>query len=637
MRESRIALLTVLIAGLNGNGLSAQREQITPNGPYDVVLFEENKMMTMRDGVRMATDIYRPARNGVVVADRLPILLSRTPYDKSGLATRARWFASHGYVVVTQDTRGRYKSEGVFAKYYDYDAYDGFDTIEQIAKLPFTTGEVGMWGTSYGAHTQADPAKLNPRGMKTLVVNMGGTANGWTNKVRQGGALELGQQLGWAFSQLAADSDDPVVKELLEAETVEKWFAALPFRKGLNPLSIAPNFEDYVLDMFTQGDYKHWKGLGENWVEYYDQTADVPMLHISGWYDSYTGGTVENYLGLSKRKTSPMRLILGPWTHGGNTRSFAGDVEFGPSAAITDFAGEFHLRWFDHYLKAKKTGVEAMPAIRVFVMGTGDGHKDANGRLFHGGYWRDETEWPLTGTKLTEYYFQPGGGLRTQVPEAGEGSTTFHYDPRNPVPTIGGSFSGALRSGAFDQREREGFYGSKPPYMPLKSRRDVLVFQTEPLEEDVEVVGPIKVRLFAASNALDTDFTVKLVDVYPPTAAFPTGFDMNLTDGILRARYRNSPDRQELMTPGSVYEFVVDPFPTGNVFKKGHRIRIDISSSNFPRFDVNPNTGEPLGMDRGLMVATNVVHHSARYPSHVVLPIVPTKRTRPATDDDGRE
>lgn len=603
-------------------GLEAQ------GAPYDVVLFEENLMLPMRDGVRMATDIYRPARNGSVVEDRLPILMQRTPYSKqaSSLVERARWFASQGYVVVTQDTRGRFRSEGVFSKYYDYDAYDGFDTLEHLARLPYTTGQVGMWGTSYGAHTQADPAKLNPPALRTIVLNMGGTSNGWTQKVRSGGAFELGQQLGWAFSNLQSDTEDPVVRALLDRETAEEWLSALPLRKGLSPLSVAPNFEDYVLGMFQNGDYRHWKGLGANWEEYYEQTADIPMLHISGWYDSYAGGTVDNHVELSKLKSSPMRLLMGPWTHGGNSRSFAGDVEFGPDAAIRDFASDFHLRWFDHYLKGRSTGVESMPAVRVFVMGTGDGGRDSNGRLMHGGYWRDDTQWPLTGTRFTPYYLRSGGALTTGRPGAGEGSTSFRYDPLHPVPTIGGSFSGMLPAGGYDQREREDFLGSRPPYLPLRARRDVLVFQTELLAEDMEVVGPIEVRLFVSSTAVDTDFTVKLVDVYPPSEAFPRGFDLNLTDGILRGRYRNSREQQDMMTPGDVYEFVITPFPTGNVFKRGHRIRIDISSSNYPRFDVNPNTGEPLGLDRLVEVAVNTVHHDARRASHVILPVVPSRR-----------
>ncbi len=622
-----------------GASTRAAYQASSPNqaeASYDVILFDRDVMVPMRDGVRLATDIYRPGRDGQPVEEQLPILLQRTPYSKEGrgLVQSAEYFVRQGYVVALQDLRGRYNSEGSFSKYAYVTAPDGYDTIQWLGALPYADGQVGMWGTSYGAHTQADAAKTNPPSLRTVLLNFGGLHNGWEIKVRNHGAFELGQQLGWAFDQVAAGSDDPVVLAMMEAEPVEKWFAAMPLRKGLNPLSVAPEFESYVLEMLTHGDYdEYWRGLGVNWTEHYEGTSDIPMLHVGGWYDTYGASTISNYAGLAKTKQSPIRLLVGPWTHGGNTRSSAGDVEFGPEAAITDFAREFHLSWFDHYLKGRPTEAGEWSPIRLFVMGTGDGHKDPNGRLYHGGYWREETEWPLPGTEFVKYYFHADGSLNSASPLSNVMPTTYAFDPGDPVPTIGGSFSGALKRGAYDQREREfkslgggsenGFYGSKPPYLPLKTRPDVVVFQTEPLEEDVEVVGPITVTLFAASTATDTDFTAKLIDVYPPSRDFPSGFDMNLTDGIIRARYRSSPERQELMTPGKPYEFTIEPFPTGNVFKKGHRIRIDISSSNFPRFDVNPNTGEPLGKHRRMIVADNSIYHDAAHPSHVVLPIVP--------------
>jgi hypothetical protein len=354
---------------------------------------------------------------------------------------------------------------------------------------------------------------------------------------------------------------------------------------------------------------------------------------VGGWYDAYCGSTLENYVALSAMKRSSQRLLMGPWVHGGNTRSYAGDVEFGPAAAMTDFPGDVHLQWFDHHLKGRSTAVGAWAPIRLFVMGTGDGHKDAGGRLVHGGYWRDATSWPLPGTRAVKYYLHAGGSLDTIAPSGSAPPTTYTYDPRHPVPTIGGSFSSALKSGGYDQREREftsprgggetGFYGSRPPYLPLKARADVLVFQTEPLAQDVEVIGPVTVQLFASSSAVDTDFTAKLVDVYPPSAGFPAGFDLNVTDGILRARYRKGAEGPELLTPGRIYEMRIEPFPTANVFKKGHRIRIDISSSNFPRFDLNPNTGEPLGRSRRMIAADNSVYHDATRASYVILPIAP--------------
>ena len=240
----------------------------------------------------------------------------------------------------------------------------------------------------------------------------------------------------------------------------------------------------------------------------------------------------------------------------------------------------------------------------------------------------EAADWPLPGTVMTPYYLHADGALRTSRPSTKQLSTTYTFNPNNPVPTIGGSFSSTspiFEPGAYDQRESDGIYGSAMPYMPLRSRDDVVVFQTDSLQNDMEVVGPIVVKLFVSSTATDTDFTAKLIDVYPPSADFPTGYEMNLTDGIVRARYRNRPDRQELLQPGEIVEIAVTPFPTANVFKKGHRIRVDISSSNFPRFDVNPNTGEPLGKNRRAIPADNSIYHDAEYPSHVILPIIPAQ------------
>ena len=594
--------------------------------PYDVIQVESNLMVPMRDGIRIATDIFRPAKNGELIVEKFPILLQRTPYDKTGtrLVQSATFLASHGYVVALQDHRGLYASEGIFTKYIG-EGKDGYDSIEYLAALPYGDGQVGMWGTSYGAHSQANAAKLKPPHLRTIVLNMGGMSNGWDHKVRNHGAFE-NQQLTWAFRQLGVESNDQAVKEMLSIDSIHNWLTVNPIRKGLNPLSIAPNFEDYILEMMTHSDYDdYWKHPDLNWVEHYDKTADIPMLLLSGWYDSYGGGTIHNYLELSKRLDSPVQLVMGPWTHSGNTRSYSGNVEFGSTAAIDDFNYEYHLRWFDRHLKGNKDG-SANANVRLFVMGTGDGHKDQNGRLFHGGYWKEGADWPLPGTEMTPYYFHTDGALTTSRPANDASPTTYTFDPSDPVPTIGGSFSstsGVFEPGAYDQREADDVFAAKKPYLPLKSRNDVLVFQTEPLAEDVEVVGPIEVRLFVSSSATDTDFTVKLVDVYPPSAEFPTGFEMNLTDGIVRARYRDQSDRQELMTPGEIYEIIVTPFPSANRFKKGHRIRIDISSSNFPRFDVNPNTGEPLGKHRRSITADNTIYQDAKHPSHIILPIIP--------------
>jgi hypothetical protein len=632
-----LASLVPALVALLMTTLAATQE--TPQ--FGVTRTETDLMVPMRDGVRLATDIYRPTVEGKVTDARLPLLLHRTAYGKTGerLVEIAKFFARNGYVVALQDDRGTYDSEGVQYKYIGM-GRDGYDAVEWLARLPYTDGQVGMWGTSYAAHTQATAAILNPPHLKTLVLNQGGVENGWNHKIRNHGAFELAQQVGWAFAQLAAQNNDPTAKALVASEAPADWIGALSGRRGFTPLAIAPNFEEYIYDMMTRADYDaYWKQPDVNWSEHYRETSDIPMMHITGWYDSYAGGTIANYLALSQAKKSRMKLLVGPWLHARNTQSFAGDVEFGAEAAIPDFHEGMHLRWFDHYLKGHDNGVAQEPPAQIFVMGTSDGQKDRNGRLSHGGYWRTVPSWPLPETRFTNYYFHPGGGLERSAPTGDAPPTVYTYDPRDPVPTIGGAFSstaGLAAPGAFDQRERpfdsrktSGFLGSKPPYLPLSARPDVVVFQTRPLEEDLEVIGPIVVKLFASSTAVDTDFTVKLIDVYPPSKDFPRGFEMNLTDGIIRARYRNSPERPTLLKPGEIAEFQIEPFPTANVFKKGHRIRIDLSSSNFPRFDVNPNTGEPVGTSRRFLVADNSIFHSASRPSHVVLPIVP--RERPAT------
>jgi uncharacterized protein len=593
------------------------------------VIRQQDIMVAMRDGAHLATDIYRPGAGEQPTAERLPVLLHRTPYDKSDAAAVAiaEALAKHGYVVVLQDTRGRHHSEGVFEKYYVYDAYDGYDTIEWAATQPYCDGKVGMYGTSYAAHTQADASKLAPPHLRALLLNMGGMSNAWDHSVRYDGAFELGRQLTWAWQQALEDAKDPIAKALLTKEDVNDWYAALPLRKGLSPLSIAPNFEGYYLDEATRSDYdEHWATLGMQWEKYYAQTADVPMMHVGGWYDIYLRGTIENWRRLSALKKSPMRLVIGPWTHHGDTATYAGDVDFGSDAALKDFDNGFHLRWFDFTLKGLDTPATAQAPVRYFLMGTGDGHKDAAGRLQHGGEWRDTSQWPPPEARVTAWYLHGDGALREAKPSAAESAETrFVFDPQHPVPTIGGGVSKRLKDGAYDQRERADMPGSRAPFLPLRSRNDVLVFETEPLSHDLVLAGPVEVTLYAASSGVDTDFTAKLIDVYPPSGDFPSGFDMNLTDGIVRASYRDGAKLRKLLNPHQTYRLVIRPFDTANVLKKGHRLRLDISSSNFPRFDVNPNTGEALGMNRRAVAVENVISHEPAHLSALKLFVLPTR------------
>ena len=633
---STVAALAVGLAAYAG--WTAAQTATSGDEVYSVVVFAHDLMMPLRDGVHLATDVYRPAVDGVPLARKLPLLLQQTPYNKEGgaIVDQAKFLASHGYVVVLQDDRGAYKSEGVLTKYVGF-GNDAFDAIEWLAQQTYTDGQIGMYGTSYAAHVQASAAIAGPPHLKTVVINCGGLSNGWEYKIRNHGAFELAQQLAWAFDQAAANPNNKAAQEMMKREKVADWVGQIHTRRGNNPLSAAKNFEDYLFELMTHGDYDgYWKNADMNWSLNYDRTADIPMMNLTGWYDSYTSGSIRNYAALAKIKKGPQRLVVGPWLHGRNTSSLAGDVEFGPEAAIADFPTTYHLRWFDQYLKGKKSILagDDVP-VRLFVMGTGDGHKDEKGHLFHGGFWRTAAAWPLPEAKPTPYYFHADGTLSAQPPAPTEGATTYTYDPRHPVPTIGGSFTsqrGLVAAGGWDQREKEfkgdadkGYLGSAAPYLPLKARDDVVVFQTAPLDRDMEVTGPIEIALYASSTAVDTDFTAKLVDVYPPSRDYPSGYDLNITDGIIRARYRNSPEKQEMMKPGESYRFRIEPFPTANVFKKGHRIRIDISSSNFPRFDVNPNSGEPLGRNRRMVTADNSILHDAAHASHVVLPLLESR------------
>jgi hypothetical protein len=347
---------------------------------------------------------------------------------------------------------------------------------------------------------------------------------------------------------------------------------------------------------------------------------------IGGWYDSWAGNTTANFHMLTKTIQGPVYLIMGPWIHGAQARSAHGQVSFGKTAAIANPLA-WRLEWFDRWLKGITNTVgQAEPfatKVRIFVMGTGDGRK-VDGLLNHGGYWRNEQEWPPRRTRYTPYYLQPDAQLSPEQPAQARSSTSFQFDPRKPVPTIGGNISsgdGMMVQGAWDQRGSSNIWNWTEP-IPLSARNDVLVFQTEPLTTELEVTGEITVKLWASSSAVDTDFTAKLMDVYSSSTDFPGGFDLNLEDGIVRARFRTSLHTEQRMEPGQVYPFTIKLYPTSNVFKPGHRIRLDISSSNFPRFDVNPNTGEPLNDNRRMEIAANTVFHDMDHPSHIVLPLI---------------
>ncbi len=617
------------------------------------VVVHRDVMVPMRDGVRLATDIYRPADNGGPVDGPLPSILERTAYGKSarsrsevevGMAqpmTRAEvasHFVRHGYAVVYQDCRGRNGSEGAFTKYLS-EGPDGYDTLSWLSHQPFSNGRVGTMGLSYAAHTQMAAACLDPPGLACMVLDSGGFANAHRCGIRQGGAFEL-KQATWAWNnarESASARGETLALRALEAEDIRAWFKAMPWSEGRSPIRWAPEYEDYLLEQWRHGTFDdYWKQVGI-WAEgYYDRIPAIPVAMMSSWYDAYVASTLTNFAGLSRSGRPAPQLIMGPWLHGNRNSTFAGDAEFGTQATIGGNVApswlEFRRRWFDRWLKEIDNGVDAEPRARIFVMGGATGARTPTGRVDHGGRWIAAEDWPLPGTSFQDFYLHPDGRLAGQLPPKNATPFVYDFDPRNPVPTIGGALTSGqpvFEGGAFDQREAARFYGSTRPGLPLSARADVLSFETAPLGEDMAVVGPVVVVLHVASDALDTDFTAKLIDVHPPSADDPTGFAMILTDGIFRCRYRNGYEAPELLAPGEAFEIRIEPFATANLFKAGHRIRLDISSSNFPKFDVNPNTGAPEGTGRTTCVARNTVYCDATRPSRVVLPIVPVKSLVP--------
>ncbi len=572
----------------------------------------------MRDGTTLRANVYRPVGEG-----QWPVLLTRLPYGKdfplgSSVLDPAQ-AARRGYVVVVQDTRGRFTSEGEWSPMVN-EALDGVDTIEWAARLPYSDGKVGMYGASYFGFTQWAAAVHQPPALKAMIpyVTWNDPLNG---TMFRGGALELGisgnwqllmgldilmrrhrdnpdpQVLGQAISMLAKDMD------VLGKEGY--WTLPLKEFAPLKRHKIEASYFDPIMENpMDRSRLEPMTILGKH------ENVSVPTLNAGGWYDIFLKDTIENFKIMRERGSTPearqSKLLIGPWSHGSATNPI-GEINFGfaASAAFIDLQIDFmslQLRWFDHWLKGKDTGMLREAPIKLFVMG-------AN-------VWRDEQEWPLARAVETRYYLHSNGHantlhgdglLSTERPD-NEVSDHYVYDPANPVITRGGALlmSPEYPSGAFDQR-------------PTESREDVLVYTTPVLQQDVEVTGPIMVHLWATSSAPDTDFVARLVDVHPD------GYAQNLTDGIIRARYRNftKGEAPSLIEPGKAYEYEIDLWATSNVFKAGHRIRLDVTSSNFPRWDRNPNTGHDFGVDAELAVAHQAILHDREHVSYVVLPIVP--------------
>jgi uncharacterized protein len=564
--------------------------QLTAAQNYEVTI-EHGVPVKMRDGVVLRADIYRPKAEG-----KFPVLLQRTPYDKRGGVDFGLRAAARGYVVVFQDVRGRYTSEGEWYT-FKHESLDGYDTVEWAAALPYADGKVGMFGGSYVGATQMLAAIASPPHLAGIfpVVTASNYHDGWTY---QGGAFEQWFNESWT-SGLAQDTLDRQVRKDSNALLwVRKLpLADYPYLEIGTSQALAPYFVDW-LQHPSFDDY--WKQLS---IEDHHEKILVPAYHVGAWYDIFLGGTLRNYLGIIARGGSDaahrgQRLLVMIGGHAGGGRKI-GEVDFGPAAALD--LDDVMLRWYDHLLKGVENGIEKEKPVKIFVMG-----RDV---------WREEDEWPPARVRMTRFYLHSGGhanslrgdgALSATVPDS-EPADQFVYDSDDPVPTRGGPLccdSAHLAPGPRDQR-------------PVEAREDVLVYSTPEFKEDFEVTGPVSVELYAGSSVADTDFTAKLVDVWP------NGFAQNLTEGILRARYRNSPEKAEFMNPGEVYKLNLDLWATSNVFLKGHKLRLEISSSNFPRFDRNLNAGEdPEYAARG-QKATNTIYHNGQHPSALVLPVVP--------------
>lgn len=617
------------------------------------VVTRHDIMIPMRDGTCLATDIYLPAdqQTGQLTNEQFPVLLVRTPYDKRApkrVTNQGKWFAKHGYVVALQDVRGRFNSQGSFYLLKN-EAEDGYDTVEWLGTQDFCDGQVGTMGTSYMAWVQNALASLNPPHLAAMFVNQG-AANAWKATFRHNGAMEL-RWLTWAFTYGAGFSkqslDDPVYQERFASVDTRDVLENAPVIKGQSPLHHDSSVEDWIFNYLTaNGDAEQWDSPSLNFEKHVPEAADVPTVYAGAWYDSYGKATSDNFIAYSKAKEADQFLIMGPWTHGtgvtGWTKKASGDAYFG-SSATRDYQST-RLRFFDHYLKNQDSWNE--PTVQYYTMGTGDGTRLPGGKINHGGHWNTAPDWPLPATDFTGFYAHSDGSLRETPPTEETDSTTFLFDPTDPVPTIGGNCSSyytfeqreesvteypldkrqkisLTKRGGYDQRTREDTLGATKPNQPLEQRDDIIVFRTPPLTEPVTIAGPLSATVYGSSDAPDTDFTVKLIDEYPPSESFPNGFALNLADSICRARYRGYRREADHITPGDVYEFYMEPYPTANVFGVDHRIRIDISSSNYPRYDVNHNTGGPLYGGREKQVAENTIYHEMDHPTRITLPLQP--------------
>jgi len=578
------------------------------------IIVQKNVPAEMRDGTTLVADVYRPG--GEAPDEGYPVLLTRQPYGKelptvtSYLnATRA---AGRGYIVVIQDVRGRFGSEGEWnPSVHEFE--DGYDTVKWAASLPDSNGDVGMYGASYFGMTQWQAAVMRPPSLKSMApgITWGNYLNGAQFR---GGVRELGLRIYWWEAVLALDSlfrgyhkDREKLEELLSAHV--DVIDNLPEEYGTLPLKDLPDPGGVLPPMFEALDL----GIADDVWEYLNidgryGNVEVPTFHIGCWYDVFLGETLRQYEAMkevaAERSSVPPRLLVGPWTHTTTFPSMVGDLDFGlaSSGLFLNYNGDmtdYHLRWFDATLKGDEGSLAGEPPVEVFVMGENR--------------WRGYEEWPVPGSHEEKWYLHAGGILSREAPAAGDTPDEYNYDPKDPVPTVGGALlmPDVYRAGARDQR-------------PIEERTDVLVYTSEEMAKDYTAIGAVYATLYAASSAPDTDFVARLVDVYPDGRAIV------VTDGIIRASARESypapgvmePIEPSPIVPGEVYEYVIDLWATGITFEAGHRIRVEVTSSSFPRWDRNLNTGEDTKDSSHSEVARQRIFHDPDRPSSVTLTVV---------------
>lgn len=543
----------------------------------------------LRDGVELSANIFLPKEQG-----KFPVILMRSPYGKGDEKLGdGLFYAGRGYVYVSQDCRGKGASQGEWEPFANEGA-DGRDTHKWILEQPWCNGSIATTGGSYVGFTQWISAPSAGEYLKAMfpVVPL---ADLYTDAVYIDGALNLALMMGWG-SLVSFRPGEAIAMFGWRQQDWIKAYRTLPLCEWDRAIG---RKVQYLRDWVAHPHYDdYWAkcGVRNRW-----QDITVPICAVGGWYDIFAKGVLDHInavrtMSRSQHARKHQHLLIGPWAHGISGDGKVGDLNFGKESVVN--LREIQTKWFDHWLKGEDTGADEWPAFRIFVMGR-------NG-------WRDEQEWPLKRTKYTPYYFHSQGSANTlngdgklsTAKPGDEPVDRFVYDPNDPVPTLGGCNLIGCPAGPRDQTEAE-------------KRNDVLVFTSDELKAELEVTGPVKVILCAASSAPDTDWTAKLIDGHPDGRAF------NLCDGIIRARYRDSQNKPSLIQSGKIYRYEIDLWVTSNAFLPGHKIRLEISSSNFPRFDRNLNTPEPVGTGTKMVRATQTIYHDKEHPSHILLPVIP--------------